>query len=282
MFWFLAGFLALVLFRLGYGYVAYPNGQVLYETSGIYRQLEGGTFSFEQKNYAGQKQSLTPGAVSVDQRYEKIAALGLASHDFETDERRARGVAEAAGALIQYEQAFGLNGNRRLQLGLGVPPESFDTVIAALRDIGRLLSFQVDKLDKTNEYRALLAQRDSLEKSRDSLLGLKQREAALDDLIELETSILGLERQIQDLGVAVGEFDSEFEFVTVKLSLSEVAGPQIRNDGFLARLKTALEWAVLRYLMLNVALLCLVGTIALGVFVVGKLPQDMTARIRKG
>ena len=42
---------------------------------------------------------------------------------------------------------------------------------------------------------------------------LKEFDAELADLIALETRILDLETQIQNLGVSVGEFDSEFEFV---------------------------------------------------------------------
>lgn len=260
---FIFGFLFFVLFRLLYGLAVYPNGQPINEA----RYYSSGPIDFElsRRNYAGQKQKSAGGLGSampqaLDQRYEKIADIGLVSEAFDEDEAAIRGVAKDVGALIQFEQAFGLEGARRLQLALGVPPEEFDNVIGSIRDIGKQVSFQVNKTDKTNEYRSLLARQSSLEKSRDGLIALKAQDAELDDLIALERSILELENQIQDLGVAVGEFDSEFEFVTVKLVLSEVAPPKLREIGLASRLKTAVEWAVPWYLALNLALLAFLAS----------------------
>ena len=263
---FLLGFLIFVLFRLAYGYVAYPNGEPLGQ--GGFNQQGAAILDFElsRRNYAGQKKSGSVGALpqALDQRYEKIAVLGLNTHEFDEDEAQVRSVAKEAGALIQFEQAHGLAGARRLQLALGVPPDKFDAVIASLTQIGKQVSFQVNKTDKTNEYRSLLARQSSLEKSRDSLMALKSREAELSALISLESSILDLERQIQDLGVAVGEFDSEFEFVTVKLVMSEVPEAKLRDIALIARVKTALEWAVKWYLALNAALFVFLGVAFFG------------------
>ena len=261
IFFFLAGFLIFALLRLGYGYAIYPNGEPL--NTGQYYAQGALSLDFEvsRKNYAGQKKasagSLMPQA--LDQRYEKIAVIGLDTDQFDDDEAHVRSVAKSAGALIQQEQAVGLDGARRLQLALGVPPEAFDDVIASLRKIGKQVSFQVNKTDKTNEYRSLLARQASLQKSRDSLVALQQRDADLEALITLETSILALENQIQDLGVSVGEFDSEYEFVTVKLVLSEIAPVRLRDISLPERSKTAVQWALKWYLALSLALLALFG-----------------------
>lgn len=262
IFWvtvFVVGFAAMFMFRLSYGYITQPNGEVIQQAN-----LNGyaqNSFEISKRNYAGQNQGAASAAPSnVDQRFEKIATLGIASSEFETDEARIRAIGEEAGALVQHEQAFGLDGRRQLQLAFGINPDDFDSVIASLRNIGRATEFQVNKLDKTNEYRTLLAQQTSLQKSRDSLIALKQRDAELADLIALETRILDLETQIQNLGVSVGEFDSEFEFVTVKLTLIETAPDRVRDIAFVDRAKVALEWAVSYY-----ALLC----ISFGFFMLG-------------
>lgn len=194
--------------------------------------------------------------------------VSLASHAFEDDEARVRAVAEAVEALIQHEQAFGLEGRRQLQLALGVPPETFDEVIGQLKDIGKPISFQVNKTDKTNEYRALLAQQESLKKSRDNLHALQARDAELGDLIALESRILELENQIQSLGVSVGEFDSEFEFVTIKLTLSELRSPAERFIPLLKRVKVALEWTIWASLAISAAFFLFLLGAALFVMVV--------------
>lgn len=245
---FIIGFLLLFALRLGYGYVSLPNGVEVQQYQPRFGADLG--FALSRNNYAGQKSGLagTPSAAAVDQRYEKVASLGVASDDFDRDEDTLRGIATDAGALIQHEQLFGLTGGRQLQLALGVAPAQFDSVIMQLRDIGRLESFQVNKIDKTNEYRQLLAQQASLVKSLENLVALKSRDAELSDFMALEAQILSLENQIQSLGVSVGEFDSEFEFVTIKLAMREVPAPAVRFISFLSRAKVAVEWAVPVYL----------------------------------
>lgn len=244
-------FVALFVMRLGYGYATQPNGEVI--DQGVVAGNIGYDFALSRKNYAGQKGASALGPQSVDQRYEKVATLAQSSHAFEKDEGAVRDVAKAAKALIQHEQSFGLAGRRQLQLALGVPPEAFDGVIGKLREIGKPVTFQVNKTDKTNEYRALLAQQESLAKSRDNLIALKARDAELSDLIALERQILELETQIQNLGVSVGEFDSEFEFVTIKLTLSEVRPPVERFIPFVQRVKVALEWTIFASLGIGAA-----------------------------
>jgi L-lactate utilization protein LutB len=73
-----------------------------------------------------------------------------------------------------------------------------------LQKIGKLLSIQIDKSDKTNEYKDLQAKRVSLEKSHASLIGLKGHAAKVEELINLENRILELEKEIQTLGVHLG------------------------------------------------------------------------------
>ena len=249
---FAALFFVLFLLRLGYGYATQPNGVIIEQD--VTQSALGYDFELSRKNYAGQKQSAAgPGPQSVDQRYEKVATLGQVSAQFDEDEAKLRALADTAQALIQHEQAFGLTGRRQLQLALGVPPDAFDAVIGQIREIGKPVSFQVNKTDKTNEYRALLAQQEGLKKSRDNLRALQARDADLADLIALESRILELENQIQALGVSVGEFDSEFEFVTVKLTLSEVRPAVERFIPLVRRAKVALEWTIWASLALSAA-----------------------------
>lgn len=266
---FALAFLALFALRLTYGYVDQPNGEVI--AGGGNYGLESGSdydFALSRKNYAGQKGGgVSAAPQSIDQRFEKIAALGLSSSQFDADEVALRGIADGAKALIQHEQAFGLTGQRQLQLALGVPPDSFDAVIAQIQAIGKPMAFQVNKIDKTNEYRALLAQQVSLQKSRDNLIALKSRDADLAALIALEGQILNLETQIQNLGVSVGEFDSEFEFVTIKLTMVETKPDALRNLSLLYRAKVALEWSVLAMMGLCVAFVAFMAGLALLAFV---------------
>ncbi|MEL6380508.1 MAG: DUF4349 domain-containing protein [Pseudomonadota bacterium] len=187
-------------------------------------------FSSGKRNIiSGRYKSATAssGAVAVDQKFEQIANMAAASTQFAEDEARIRTTVDGYEGLIQFEQRAGLAGRRTLQLAIGIAPEGFDALVSNLRGVGTLTRFQIDKTDKTNEYRDLQAKKVSLEKSRDSLLALKAREGKINEMINLENQILNLEQQIQDLGVSLGDFDTENEFSTVKLTLVEArkAGP---------------------------------------------------------
>lgn len=267
---FILVFVSMFLIRLGYGYYAYPQGEVI--RNNLYQGNLFSDFSLSRKNYAGQKKKSggrgLAGPAAIDQRYEKVAELGLSSSKFDEDEAQIRTIAKEANALIQHEQAFGLEGQRQLQLALGVPPESFDDVISRIRAVGRPVNFQVNKVDKTNEYRELLAQQESLKKSRDNLMALTSRDAELEDLILLETRILDLENQIQSLGVSVGEFDSEFEFVTIKLTMAETRKDELRDIPLVERSMVALRWAVKYTLALTGAFFLFAFAAAISVFTI--------------
>ncbi len=263
------GFLVLFSFRLITGYIAYPSGGSQIE------QVAGSTqtsFNYEGKNYASgkpksYKKEMKSGSgssvpLSVEQKYEKVGTVALKSKDYESDEGRIRESIEKVEGLIQYEQSSGLEGRRSLHLAIGVVPERFDELIAALKSYGTLASIRIDKVDKTNEYKMLQAKRATLETTRESLGTLKELgTGSIEELIRLEEKISETESQIQDLGVNLGDYDAENEFCTVKCSLLEtvtIAGSEI---SFAQRIKVALEWTVGVYLKLVV--ICLLGTTAI-------------------
>ncbi|MEM9495708.1 MAG: DUF4349 domain-containing protein [Pseudomonadota bacterium] len=232
-------------------------------------------FSSGQRNIATQKRSAAAPAAS-DQKYEQIANIGAGTKAFEEDEARARAHVEAYAALIQFEQRSGLAGYRRLQLAIGVAPASFDDLVEDLKKLGEISRLQIDKTDKTNEYRDLQAQKVSLEKSRDSLIELKSRDGDVNELINLENRILGLEQEIQALGVNLGDFDAENEFSTVKLSLIEKRQRTDEGSGVLGRLLRAAIWTAQYYTLLWVGF----AAALLSVFVFLKL-LAMTAGVAR-
>lgn len=263
---FLVGFIAFFCIRLGYGYVISPNGVKLHTRGGqFFNQKKfsayntGNIASLRRKN---QSKLPVKGPISVDQRYEKIATMRVESNKFDDDRKKVRAAIKKHKALVQYEQSNGLKGSRSLQLALGVNPSSFDDAINDLKSLAKLKSLQVNKTDKTNEYKTLQASQVSLTKSRDALLALKKHDAKVAELIGLENRILEIEKQIQSLGVNLGEFDSEHEFVTIKLTLHEVAKPKLRNISLFKRSFTALVWAIQYYGILNIALMMfLIGAV---------------------
>lgn len=254
----LLGFLVLFCLRLAYGYLV----PVDYASLAV-NESSGASGAFESKsNYASEKFKVDRGGgnqpLSVDQKYEKVAALHSKTRAFEDDEKKTRELIKNYNAQIQYEQNAGLPDSRRVNLAIGVQPEKFDSMVAALKTIGNLSSIQINKTDKTNEYKDLNARKVSMEKARDALISLKSKAGRIDESINLESKILEIETDLQETGVKLGEYDAENEFCTVKFSLEE-GGAGRTTIPFFLRVRVALEWTIKYYLM-SLAIL-LAGTL---------------------
>jgi hypothetical protein len=168
------------------------------------------------------KRPLKP--MAQEETYEKIGSLASWTRDFEADSKSIRGTLDANKVLIQQEQNSGLKGNRLLQLALGVIPEKFDAVVESLRQVGHLVSFRVTKTSKTNDYKAQMAQRDSLEKDKADLMALKNQGGKMSERLQLQEKIFSIEKQIADLGLSIGQFEGTTSLCTVLVTLKEV-GP---------------------------------------------------------
>jgi len=245
------GFVVLFCLRLGYGYLV-PGDDSPSNTDSLSGNF--GDFELVKKNYASEKLKFDRAdsqPVSVDQKYEKIADLQSRTRAFEDDERKLRESIKSYNAQIQFEQNSGLPGGRRLNLAIGVQPAKFDQMVAAVKGIGSLSSIQINKTDKTNEYKDLNAKRVSMEKARDALVSLQSKGGKIDELINLDSKILELETDLQEAGVKLGEYDAENEFCTIKFVLKEETGGKVRVS-FVYRVFVALQWTAKYYALLLV------------------------------
>ena len=261
-FWLASLFALMFICRILYGY-ANPgnalNSQVvnLNISSG-----SGDDYSISRKNYASEKIKEAPQAPDAPpaagqtQKYEKVASLRSKSTRFGEDEGKLKSTVKNFGAVVQFEQNTGNEGNRNLHLIIGVQPEKFDSFYLSMQAIGKIVSKSVTKTDKTNEYLQLNAKRISLEKIRNSLLELKNRGGEIAEYIGLENRILEIEEELQGLGVQLGDYDEENEFCTVRFSMYE--GEEVRI-GLSQRIKVAFEWTVKFYTFLMLGLCFALG-----------------------
>jgi len=235
--------------------------------------------ALSKRNYASAKiavaQPSAPAQI-LDQKYEQVARLSSTTTEFEADSRRLKDAAGAAKAVVQSEDAYGLPGFRSLSISLGVVPDFFEPAIESLRAVGKLESITVAKADKTADYKALEARRLSLEKTRDGLAALRRAGADLADLISLETKILEIEGQIQELGVSLGDFSEGNSFCTINATLRETVNrfdwgrvPGAALD--------ALAWTAGTSALAALACLAAAGAAALGAMAWRKY-RDLAAR----
>ena len=121
----------------------------------------------------------------------------------------------------------------------------------------------------------------SLEKTLASLNDLKSKGGAISDFVRLHEKILEIETQIQELGVDLGNYNTENEFCTLRFSLYE--GSPGRKMGFFHRAKIALEWTLQYYALLVVGLAGVLICGYLLVLILDKLKifSAIVARIRE-
>ena len=253
-FWFALLFVALFLFRLFYSYNG-PAAQ--YNRDGLGYDFFSNMKNLRE-NYASEKIANViptgqnaPQDFLTSQKYEKTATVSAETSHFDKDDSLIRAITKSYGGSIQYEEGLGKKGSRELHLSIGVKPDAFDSFYRAVQDIGELRSTTIDKVDKTNEYRQLNAKKASLEKNLASLNELKNKNGAISDYISLHDKILEVETQLQELGVDLGNSNSENEFCTLRFSLFE--GRERKAISFIQRVETSLEWTIKYYALSVIA-----------------------------
>ncbi len=228
-----------------------------------------------RKNYASEKNPIVDApssATSPSQKYEKTATLNARTEHFDQEEAHLRNMTRDFNAIIQYENKNGNPGDRNLQLMIGVRPELFDSFYVAAQSVGRIFVNSVVKVDKTTEFRELNAKKASLEKALASLNELKSHAGTISDLVGLHDKILDIERQMQELGVELGNFSAENEFCTVRFTLLEnAAAPAIP---VLSILLNALVWTFGYYVMALIGAGCVLVVALLAVTLMGKIGES--------
>lgn len=267
--WFGGLFLLMLAGRLLYGYIATETSFGNDHTNDFFSSVDN-----LRKNYASENKALKLGdgqqaTLNTSQKYEKTATVKSKTAQFEQDAGAIKNETKSFEGVIQYEQNTGNKGSREIHLLIGINPEKFDSFYLQVQNIGRITSTEITKIDKTNEYRQLNAKKASLEKNLLSLNELRSRGGVISDYVSLHDKILEIETRMQELGVELGNFDTENEFCTVRFSLFE--GAEKKGISFISRLKTAMEWTIKYYAILTVSLLCLSAAIFIIILIIDKL-----------
>lgn len=209
--------------------------------------------------------------ITLDQKYDKTARLSMQTDAFDDVNDKMRAIIDQNGAVIQTENLSGLAGAQRLDLSIGVIPDRFDAVVEALKELGRLQSFTVQKIDKTDEYRSMMAEMETLEKTRASYAALKEAGGDIQDLLLLEEKLLEVERLLQATSVDAGLYASENSFCTVNVTLLETAVQSTSVRFLLSCARSSFFWTLAAFFVITVLAL-LIYALALGfVMVSGRL-----------
>lgn len=251
-------FVLMLALRLLYGYLfselktPTPENEVFsqfedsrknYATEKSSKEYESKDISTDNADFKVEEQR----ALEPQNIYDKTATIKSKSNQFDKDEASLRSEVENAGAVIQYEKKTGNKSERELRMLIGVVPERFDSFYVAIQKIGSIRFNEVVKVDKTKEYRTLLAEKQSYERILASLNELKSKSGNIEEYISLHDKILEIEQNLQSIGVNLGDFNSEEQFCTVRFSLLEGTAVKKTGNQFWLRLTIALRWTVQYY-----------------------------------
>lgn len=238
---------------------------------GLVHNDQGESFAVSRKNYASTKLGDGPAGQPIgnSQKYEKIASLTQRTQAFDADRTRVDGAIASHQGVVQLQRGSGLTGRRVLHLGIGVPPDQFETFIEAARAIGKTALVTTVKNDKTNEYLQLRAKRTTLEKARAALEALQGSGGSIDERINVQNRLTEIEEKIQDLGVSLGDFDTQNELCTVKLTLEEALAPV--RASLVTVFVSALGWAAFVYAGIGAGFVALMIAASIAIAVIAQL-----------
>ena len=174
-------------------------------------------------NYAtlAKKYDTGSGVVTMEQKYEQIATVNSKTLSYDNDLAKLDAAIGDAQAVVQTEYAQGLEGNRRLSRAIGVRPEYFQSCLEKIKEIGTVVSINIQKTDKTYVYNQMTAQKEELQKRFDNYKSLRDYGGSMTELLALEDKIIDTEGQLQKQMVDLGAYGDENAFCTINVTMTE-------------------------------------------------------------
>lgn len=205
---------------------------------------------------------LEQGNVERIRVYERSGQLALATQAFDDDEARIRSAVTVHQALVLNEKISGLVREQRLVLELGIHPDRFDELMNQLCGIGHLESVSVQQRDRTDEFRRLHAQRQSLTKRNAAVLKLRAtKNLSMDDTLRLEQRLQDIDKEVQTVGLQIGDLLSKESLYHVYVALAEYdPGSRLDPTYIWPQLRYGFIWGLGRWFVLALGIGGVFGT----------------------
>jgi hypothetical protein len=188
---------------------------------------------------------------------EETATVSATTAEFDKDKEKLFALTKEFKGKIMYERSEGLSPNRSLNITFTVNEKLFGDSLKNVADIAKIRGKVVTRTDRTAEFRALAAKKQSSQKYLESLSNLRKVSAEkLEDLITLEGKIQEVQREIENLAIQLGDFTQEEPLSNISYSLLERRG--ITAYSLDRRLLDAVLWSVFTYSYLIGAIVVIV------------------------
>ena len=111
---------------------------------------------------------------------------------------------------------------RNASLTIRVPAEKLDTFLFHLNNSAHVVSTSENVDDVTLQYIDVDSQLKALQTEEERLLAMMEKADNLTDLLAIEKRLTQVQQEIQSVGSQLKALDSQIEYATIYLSLSEV------------------------------------------------------------
>ena len=192
-------------------------------------------------------QLLDQGDINKIRIFEKTAQLALGTTQFSDDEARIRQALVNQKATVFSEKAAGIAPERSLVLGINVSPERFDALLQELNGVGQVNSTNVEQRDRTEEFRKLHGQRQSLRKYQEAIQKLRaMTQRSVEDALKLEQKLQEIDKELASIGVQMGDLLDKEPFYNLFVTLREhrASGLQDGRISWAFRLGWGFVWAL--------------------------------------
>lgn len=268
-------FVLVFLFRWGYE-IYFSQNDIIIDYGGNYYTTNSSESARMTGNVASAKiaqKDLSGQSITIDQKYEKTADISSQTTSFQADDQKLRQVIKDNDAVVQMEKLTGLEGSQLLTMTIGVMPDRFDATVESIKNIGDIQSFAVNKVDKTDEYKSLVAEQETLKKTRDSYAAIKEKGGSIQDLLLLEDKILEVEKSLQNLGVDIGLYSDENSFCTVNFSLKEAAKQQVSVRFVLTCAKRSFFWTLGAFVIVTLLIFAALAAVIVALWLFARVKK---------
>lgn len=177
----------------------------------------------------------------------RTARIELSTRTFDADHAAILQALNEAGGRVEETSLYNSQGNLRvLRMTLRVPAGQLDQVIAKLRGVGKLSSFNESAQDVSEQYADTENRLKTQQIKMERLQALLARAESVEDLIAVEGSISETQYEIDRLTGEKQGMDSRVSDATLEVTLQELSPmetSQNQQEGLLSRIRYGMEAA---------------------------------------
>jgi hypothetical protein len=168
---------------------------------------------------------------SQQEKIIRTVRMEMSTREFENDYAAILQALSQAGGRVQDTGLYNNYGKlRTLYMTLRVPSEKLDSAIAALKGVGRLVSFTESSEDISEQYADLESRLKTQQTKMERLQVLLARAETVEDLITVETSISDTQYEIDRLTGQLRGMDSKVDYSTLNVTLNELSPAETSQD----------------------------------------------------